>query len=231
MLKGMVHRGRHAVWDLGLMLGRILWPPSPGAFQPYYYTRPDRYPWLFAFAAARLGPRTDARIRSFGWSRGEEAFTLRRYFPGATVKGIDVNPRNITRATARAKAEGAVDMTFEAAGTAQGEPTGVYDAIFCLAVLCNGDLTTSQAVRSDPVLYFADFERIVTDFARCLKPGGLLVLHTTNFRFGDTAVAADFDVVFEAEPQDLALDVIFDRHNRLMPGERERYRPVAFSKR
>jgi hypothetical protein len=72
---------------------------------------------------------------------------------------------------------------------------------------------------------------MVGDFARCLKSGGLLVLHTTNFRFCDTAVAGDFDVVHEADPKHLALDVLFDRNNMLMSGERARYRAVVFEKR
>jgi hypothetical protein len=94
----------------------------------------------------------------------------------------------------------------------------------------NGDLTTSKAQRSDPLLRFETFDRLIGDFARCLKPGGLLVLHTTNFRFCDTAVAAHFNVVCEADPKHLAPDVLFDRNNQLMSGERERYRAVAFQK-
>jgi uncharacterized protein YqjF (DUF2071 family) len=129
------------------------------------------------------------------------------------------------------RAENPANMSFEIAATTQGEATGSYDAIFCLAVLVNGDLTASAARRSDPVLYFDAFERIVGDFARCLKPGGLLILHTTNYRFCDTAAARDFDVVYEADPKHLAPDVLFDRNNRLMSGERERYLAVAFQKR
>ena len=120
-------------------------------------------------------------------------------------------------------------MTFAQAATTAGEFSASYDAIFCLAVLCLGDLTTNGAEHCDPYLRFADFERIVIDFARCLKPGGLLLLHTTNFRFVDTVVAADFDVVLEAEPDQLAPDVLFDRNNRLLPGQR--YLPVGFRKR
>jgi SAM-dependent methyltransferase len=203
----------------------------PGEFQPYYHTLPDRYPWLFGFAATRIGSRPDLRILSFGCSRGEEVFSLRKYFPSAAIKGIDINPRNIARCLARVRAENPANVTFEVAATADGEPTASYDAIFCLAVLVNGDLTTSGAQRCDPLLHFERFERMVGDFARCLKSGGLLVLHTTNFRFCDTAVARDFDVVYEADPKHLALDVLFDRNNRLMNGERARYRAVAFEKR
>ena len=231
MLKGIVHRSRHALWGIGLVLSRAVRSPLPGAFQPYYYTRPDRYPWLFGFAAARLGARPDLRILSFGCSRGDEVFSLRRYFPNATIKGIDIHPPNIARCLARLRAEKPANVSFERAASTQGEATSSYDAIFCLAVLVNGDLITSKAQRSDPLLHFETFDRTVGDFARCLRPGGLLLLHTTNFRFCDTRVASDFDDVYEADPQHLAPDVLFDRNNRLMSGERARYRAVAFQKR
>jgi SAM-dependent methyltransferase len=230
-LKSIARKGRQAIWDVCNSLYRAVRRPVPGEFQPYYYTRADRYPWLFGFAATRIGSRQDLRILSFGCSRGEEVFSLRKYFPAAAFKGIDIHPRNIARCLARARAENPTNVTFEIAATTEGESTGAYDAIFCLAVLCNGDLTTSGAQRCDPLLNFDRFDRMVGDFARCLKPRGLLVLHTTNFRFCDTAVARDFDVVYEADPQHLALDVLFDRNNRLMSGERERYRAVAFEKR
>ncbi len=120
-------------------------------------------------------------------------------------------------------------MSFELASSARAERPGRYDAIFCLAVLCHGDLTVTVARRSHPLLHFEDFERTVADFTRCLRPGGLLFLHTTNFRFYDTATAAGFDTVLEARPEQMAPDVLFDREGRLMPGER--YYPVGFRKR
>jgi len=200
-----------------------------GLFQPYNHTSPDRYPWLFRFAAAQFGPSQRLRILSFGCSRGEEAFTLRKYFPAADIKGIDIDPRNIACCRARAQEEASAGMTFATAATTEGEQTEFYDAIFCLAVLCLGDLTTSSAQRCDPLLRFDDFERLVVDFARCLKPGGLLFLHTTNFRFCDTVAAREFDTVLEADSAQLAPDVLFDRDNELMKGAR--YHAVAFRKR
>jgi 2-polyprenyl-3-methyl-5-hydroxy-6-metoxy-1,4-benzoquinol methylase len=229
-LKRAARKGRHVIWEAYNAVYRRLRRPVPGEFQPYYFTRPDRYPWLFGFAARQLGTRPSLRILSFGCSRGEEALSLRQYFPGAAIKGIDINPRNVARCVARAQAENAVNLEFEVAATTHGEATESYDAIFCLAVLCNGDLTTSNAQHCAPLLHFERFEQIIGDFARCLKPGGLLLLHTTNFRFCDTTVAADFTVVYEAAPEHLALDVLFDRNNRLMSGERQRYRAVGFQK-
>jgi hypothetical protein len=96
-------------------------------------------------------------------------------------------------------------------------------------VLCLGDLTALGFQRADPFFTFDEFERTVTDFARCLKPGGLLLLHATNFRFGDTRVAAGFDVALEASAAQREPVALFDRENRLLPGEV--YAAVGFRKR
>ena len=85
-IKSVTRRFRHASWDVGNWLYRKVRRPLPGEFQPYYYTRPDRYPWLFGFAAARIGARRDVRILSFGCSRGDEVFSLRRYLTNWMVQ-------------------------------------------------------------------------------------------------------------------------------------------------
>ena len=200
-----------------------------GCFQPYNYTRPDRYPWLFKFASAQLGPDKPLRLLSFGCSRGDEVFSLQRYFPRAAIRGLDVDPRNIAHCEQRAATQACAGVSFATAATTQAEPTAYYDAIFCLAVLCCGDLTVSGAKRSAPRLQFADFECIVTDFLRCLKPGGLLLLHTTNFRFSDTAEFAQCEVVLEATPAQMAPDLLYGRNDELLEGEQ--YRAVAFRKK
>jgi len=203
--------------------------PVAGRFQPYNHTLPNRYPWLFEFTRACLHDAQDLCILSFGCSRGDEVFALRDYFPTAAIKGIDIDPGNISDCRARALTGRDSDMTFAVAATTRAEKSASYDAIFCLAVLCHGDLSTYGAKRSDPLMHFEEFERTVADFSRCLKPGGLLLLHTTNFRFCDTAAFKDFDTVLEADPAHMASDVLFGRDNRLMEGEQ--YRAVAFRKR
>ena len=216
-----------ALWREGrLELRRRLRRPVEERFQPYPHTLPDRYPWLFDFAAAALDDVPAPRLLSFGCSRGDEVFSLRRRFPDAAIKGLDIDPANIAACQARPHDHG---VSFEAASNTRGEPSGGYDAIFCLAVLCHGDLTIKRARKSEPLLRFGDFERTIKDLARCLKPGGFLFLHTTSFRFCDTTVAGGFEVVLEAGPEQLAPDVLFDQDGRLMPGER--YHPVGFRKR
>jgi SAM-dependent methyltransferase len=204
-------------------------PPMPGRFQPYSHTLPNRYPWLFEFAAEQLSGAQPRRLLSFGCSRGDEVFTLRSYFPDAELKGIDISLENIDACRRRLKRENAQRTSFVAAANSRAEPAQHYDAVFCLAVLCHGDLSTLGAARSDALMRFEDFADSVADLARCLKPGGLLMLHTTNFRFCDTETFRNFTPVLRIEPEKLAPDVLFDRHNQLMPGVQ--YLDVAFRKR
>jgi SAM-dependent methyltransferase len=211
------------------LLRKLAWIPRrpvSGRFQPYNYTLPNRYPWLFEFAAKELGAGA-SQLLSFGCSRGDEIFALREYFPNAAIRGIDIDARNI--AACRARAAEIPGLSFSIAANLEGEDAGFYDAIFCLAVLVHGDLTTKRAQRCDPLLRFWDFERMVRAFSDHLRPGGLLCLHTTNFRLCDTNVAQNFDVLLEAAPEQLAADVKFDRNNQLMPDVQ--YRPVIFRKR
>jgi SAM-dependent methyltransferase len=228
-LRNALRRGSRAITQSMPFIGRRAGQRLSGQFQPYNYTLPDRYPWLFEFAAGALGSHGELQILSFGCSRGDEIDALRKHFPRASIRGIDVNPQNIQECIARARASRDEKLSFAVAGSTREEPDSSFDAIFCLAVLCQGDLTATAAQRCDPLLRFADFETIVADFARCLKPKGLLLLHTANFRFCDTEVAADFDPVFQATPAQLANDVLFDRNNLLLAGVR--YHDVAFRKK
>jgi 2-polyprenyl-3-methyl-5-hydroxy-6-metoxy-1,4-benzoquinol methylase len=222
--------GPRALWrHVRFELDRRLRRPLEGRFQPYSHTLPDRYPWLFDFAKTVLAAVETPRILSFGCSRGDEVFSLHRRFPTASIKGVDIDPANIETCRARLLREGGDGLAFEVASSVREEPQQQYDAIFCLAVLCHADLTTGGARWCQPLMRFGDFEATVGDFTHCLKPGGLLFLHTTNFRFCDTAAADEFDTVLEALPEQLATDVLFDQSGRIMPGER--YHPVGFRKR
>ena len=203
--------------------------PLPGQFQPYNHTLPNRYPWLFEFARSNLANRRAPRLLSFGCSRGDEVVALRGYFPEAYIKGIDVMPANIEACLKRAREAPLEHVDFAVAADTRAEASGSFDAIFCLAVLCHGDLTTYRLDRSDSLLRFDEFCRVIEDFDRCLAPDGLLLLLTTNFRFSDTPSAEGFVPLLQARPEDLAPDVLFDRNNRLLPGET--YRWVAFRKR
>src|SRR6185437_8447223 len=63
-LRSTARRLREAPRSLYYVLYRKLRRPLPGEYQTYSYTRPDRYPWLFEFAARRLGAQRPLSILS-----------------------------------------------------------------------------------------------------------------------------------------------------------------------
>jgi SAM-dependent methyltransferase len=187
-------------------------------FQPEPTTAENRYPTLFQFVRDHLADGADRRILSFGCSTGEEVFSLRRYFPTARIKGVDINRRNIRACRKRlARIGGDPGLSFEIAGSAVAEPTACYDAIFAMAVFRHGGLGAAPP-RCDHLLKFDDFERSVGELARSLKPRGLLVLRHGNFRFGDTATASAFRRICAAPFYPKAAPTpLYGPDNRLLP--------------
>jgi len=189
-----------------------------GLFQPEATTAPDRYPVLFRFVRERLGDTPECRILSFGCSTGEEVFSLRSYFPRARIKGLDIDRRKIAECRKRLLSRGGDEgLDFETRGSAAIEPASLYDAIFAMAVFRHGALGSSPP-RCDHLIRFLDFETSVAELARCLKPGGLLVLRHANFRFSDTRASRGFRPIFQAPPhQDGAGAPIYGPDDRLAP--------------
>ena len=202
---------------------------NPGAFQPANFTLEDRYPYIFGFVQAQLGAEHKGCILSFGCSSGEEVFSLRRRFPHAHIKGVDINREAIGLARKRAKREADANVEFAVRDSTAGEATASYDAIFCMAVLRHAALTATKATRCDHLIRFEDFARQVADFARCLKPGGFLVMRHSNFRFSDAPAAADFVTALAVNIAPGSETPIFGPDNQLIYGEK--YTDTVFRKR
>ena len=178
----------------------LLWRREENLFQHRSITAPDRYPSIFTFVRDQLAACSEPRLLSFGCATGEEVFSLRDYFPRALIKGIDINPANIATCQGRHRALGAAPaLLFENASSPAGEPSGTYDAVFCMAVFVRWKLKESPAVTTcAPHLRFDDFNRTAADLAACVKPGGLLVVRHAMFRFTDTTSAQDFRTLLRA---------------------------------
>ena len=208
----------------------LRWRKPESLFQPFTDTFPDRYPQLFRFVREQVGDAPSHRILSFGCSTGDEVFTLRRYFPLSTVKGIDINPRNIRVARRRLNELHDPKVVLEVANSTVGEPSNRYHAVFCMSVFRHGGLGESGIDnRCDHLIRFEDFERATSDIARCIVPGGLLLIGQSNFRFGDARSSKDFDVVFQIDGTADKRTPMFDRDNRFLP--ETGYGAVGFRKR
>ena len=188
-LRGMIHPHERAV-----RRARAL---SPGLLlQPSHYTSVNRYPWLFKFLGEQLSHQKAPRILSYGCATGEELFSLEAYLPGAALVGIDINPRNIAICHRKFAKRGAIcDTQFRCAGSPAGEVTNSYDAILCLAVLRHGALQDRAPDDCAPWIQFAAVDQMVTELARCVKPGGYLAIWHSHFRFADMSVASQFKAV------------------------------------
>lgn len=192
-------------------------PRRAGEFQPARDTYADRYPRIFRFVQSELGAEARATLLSFGCSTGEEVFTLRGYFPNARIKGLDIAPANIAAARRRLDAAPDPALAFAVANSTESEPDEAYDAIFCMAVLRHGGLEDPRISRCDHLIRFEDFARTIADIARCLKPGGLLVIRHSNFRVSDTPAAGLFDTIMR-DLLPMKPPRIFDPDNRVVPG-------------
>jgi hypothetical protein len=69
---------------------------------------------------------------------------------------------------------------------------GGFDAIFCMAVL-----------RSAGHYPFEIFEERALFLETLLRPGGLLVIHNSPYRFGDTARKDSYETIPVAAPRDI----------------------------
>ncbi|MFL5338843.1 MAG: class I SAM-dependent methyltransferase [Gemmataceae bacterium] len=209
---------------------KLRWRRPKNLFQVNNHTRENRYPALFRLARERLSDRPDLRLLSFGCATGEEVFALRKYFPSATIKGIDINPHNILVCKQRLAEQPDPKIQFELADSVGREPVAAYDAIFCMAVFRHGDLIDARFTRCDRVIRFESFCKMAEAIARRLKPGGLLLIIHANFRFRDTPTAEEFEVAYRMNwPAGAPVTPVFDRENRRT--DEINYDEVVFRKR
>jgi len=132
--------------------------------------------------------------------------------------GIDINPYNIGRCLAQLAKAPHPGIRFLCSGSVTDLETESFDAIFCMAVTRHATLEVLKPDRCDDVLPFARFDSLVTQLARCLKPGGYLAIWNSHFRFADTHAAAGFDVVMNGPPHRTKTGPFYGPDNRRIDG-------------
>ncbi len=166
-----------------------------GLLQPATVTSPERHPELFDRVGELLAGIASPAILSFGCSTGEEVYSLAQRFPFATVRGIDINPACIRAARRALAVHPDPRLSFARADSASGEAPNSYEAIFALSVLRHGRLDAEQPNDCSAILPFARYAAAVAALDACLKPGGLLLIWGSHFRFADLPLAASYEPI------------------------------------
>ena len=161
------------------------------------YTKLDRYPEIFSlvrrtFEDQGRADADDLRLLSFGCSTGEEAISLRQYFPNAEIVGVDISEWNLKQARQKVE-DPRIRFLFSDADTLADN--GPYDAIFCMAVLLRIAHHMEPAASSAETYPISQFEAQLRILDEHLNPGGLLVIYHTNYHFRDTALASGYDAL------------------------------------
>ena len=195
--------------------GLVLNATRASAHQLSHATRLDRYPELFTELAAACD-QPPGRILSFGCSSGEECVSLRQYFPAATIIGADVSPAILEEA--RGKWKGEPGIQFCPSDQTSLNRHGPFDIICCLSVLCRHRATRRRR-DCGRVYPFEQFQTQCGELSTLLRPGGLLAIYNSNFRFTDTAIADQFETLPHPTLTESGFVVKFDHANQRLAAQ------------
>lgn len=149
----------------------------PGCHQGPNTTALNRYPEIFVAAAAAV-PHAH-RVLSFGCSTGEECISLASYFPKAQIVGADINPVIVLKAMKKHRSD---RIRFIYASDHILKRCGRFDAVFCMSVL-----RMPEPAHLSGQYPFERFQERALFLESLVKPGGILVIHNSSYRFSDTA--------------------------------------------
>lgn len=154
-------------------------------------TRLNRYPVLFSIVEKALSDIEQASILSYGCSTGEEAASLKALLPKARITGVDLNKRALKIAR---KNYGAELIQFCHVGDHGWQKTQSYDAILALAVFQKMQNRREMRSRSHALFPFDKFRSQMELLHPLLKPGGIMVIDHSDYRFSDLEIADEYQV-------------------------------------
>ena len=184
----------------------------------------DRYPEIFS-EIKKLSEKCHPIILSYGSSTGEECFTLRNYFPNATIIGADINKNNL-RIANRKNYDPAIHFIYS---TRESLVTnGPYDIIFAMSVLCRWE-DTKNLQNCEKVYPFAKFDNTVNLLYSLLNKNGFLVVYNANFRIEESSLHKKLTIIETPDIKDSGFVYKFDRSNNrvLSPHKTVIYKKIS----
>jgi SAM-dependent methyltransferase len=187
---------------------------SKNVHQTTPLTYMDRYPKIFSACRDYFDSKQDLKILSYGCSTGEEVLSLRKYFPTARIIGAEINKQSLAKCRKLPVDE---NIKFVYSSISEINKHGPYDAIFCMAVLQRKphDIAAKKITSLKTIYPFEKFEKQVNELDKLVNPGGLLILHYTQYSIGDTYVATKYRA-FGNYNQDDYKSPMFDKHSNIV---------------
>jgi hypothetical protein len=141
--------------------------------QNSHVTAMHRYPAIFHGLQELLEspPRNVLKILSFGCSDGSELRTLREYFPGATLHGVDIDAALIAQNNANNN-----DPHIQYFHNTKDLAAETYDAVLAMGILCR------QRSEKDRLPY-DHYVKTMALIDQLVRPGGYMVVYNANFPF------------------------------------------------
>jgi hypothetical protein len=135
----------------------------------------NRYPAIFHGLQELLAdrPNSSLKLLSFGCSDGSEVRTLRQYYSGATIHGVDVDKNMITQNTASNRDP----LVSYFSNTTFLQPES-YDAVLAMGVLCRQHHVTDRL----PYKKFVESTELID---KLIRPGGFMVVYNSDFSFDE----------------------------------------------
>ncbi|MEO1366340.1 MAG: methyltransferase domain-containing protein, partial [Acidobacteriota bacterium] len=152
---------------------------------------------------------------------GEEALSLRTYFPAAQIVGVDISEWNLKKARGRG-ADPGIRFLFSDEETLERE--GPFDAVFAMAVLLRIAHRMEPAPSSGDVYPLEKFDEQVRQLDGIVKVGGLLVIYHTNYHLRDTSIYGRYRPLDGAAYSERDLVPKYGTDNRLLPDSDTRER-------
>ncbi len=173
----------------------------------------NRFPVIFSACRDYLGNGDGLKILSFGCATGEEVITLRHYFPRATIVGAEINKYSLEVCRKRQLDD---RMIFIESTAENIQRNGPYDAIFCMAVFQRTpELIAQKRITDLSRIYpFSKFEQTVCELSSSVKPGGLMVVHFSQYDFQDTRVADQYQPLGDYSQG--RYGPVFDKNSKLV---------------
>ena len=151
----------------------VLHHPNPG-------THFDRY--LEEFNAVKNVVGKNAKVLSFGCSRGDECRSLANIFSGE-IHGFEID---VAQQQQNIKDNSHANIVY----LNELKTDEKYDAIFCMSVLLKHVHYGEKATYP-----FALFEQCIVDLDQMLSEGGVFCIVNSNYRITDTKLGANYDAV------------------------------------